>query len=353
MTITTAVPAGYAIERIDDLAARPEDEQRECAELVRGLDHEMVPEDPPAPVEVILSRFRSLPAMARRTDWLVRTTDRELVAGAAQFRYETDENPHLRESWVAVRPEHRRRGLGHRLLAELVRSAGDAPEIVLTFGSNDRIPAGEAFLRRIGARPGLATHVNQAAVADIDRALVRDWAHLDPPGYRLVWIDGDVPDELMSNVVAAYEAMNLAPRGDIRMNDWRQTPERIREWDGIRKRRGRERLLLLAIHDATGRTAGYTETAFDPRMPHVIQQQGTAVLPEHRGKGIGKWVKAVMLERVLPERPAARFVRTGNADVNAPMLSINTRLGFKPAWAGTWWQLPVPDARRYVEQRGL
>lgn len=351
--MSTATATDYAVERIDDLARRPENELREYAELVRTLDHEVVPEDPLAPVEVVLARFRSLPSMARRTDRLVRTPDGELVASAVQFRYETDENPHLRDSWISVRADHRRRGLGHRLLGELVGAAGEAPGLVLTFGSNDRVPAGEAFLRRIGAQPGLATHVNQAAVAEIDPALVREWAHLDPSGYRLVWIDGDVPDELMANVLAAYSAMNLAPRGDIRMNDWHETPERIREWDRIRRRRGRERRLLLAINAATGETAGYTETAFDPRMPHVIQQQGTAVIPAHQGRGIGKWIKAAMLERLLPERPSARFVRTGNADVNAPMLSINRRLGFKPAWASTWWQIPLPDARRYLEARGL
>jgi GNAT superfamily N-acetyltransferase len=182
---------------------------------------------------------------------------------------------------------------------------------------------------------------------------VRTWASLTPEGYRLVWIDGDVPDELMENVCVAYDAMNTAPLGTIQMNPWRQTPERTREWDAVRKKMGRERRLLLAIHDASGETAGFTETAFDARMPHVVMQMGTAVIPKHRGRDIGKWIKAVSLERVLAERPTARLIRTGNADVNAPMLSINERLGFKPAWANAWWQIPLADARRYVEARGL
>jgi hypothetical protein len=35
-------------------------------------------------------------------------------------------------------------------------------------------------------------------------------------------------------------------------------------------------------------------------------------------------------------------------DSNAPMLAINTRLGFKPAWAESTWELGIADARRYV-----
>lgn len=352
-SMSTTTASTYSVEGIDRLEARPEDELREVGALVQAIDHEQVPEDPTAPIEVVIGRLRAMPKMAERTTWLVRTPEGGLVGGAQQFRFRTEENPHLRDNWIGVLPAHRRRGLGLRLLADLVRGAGEGSEVVLTFGSNSRVPAGERFLEAMGAQRGLETHVNQSVIADMDRALIHDWAHLDPFGYRLVWIDADVPDELMPNVLAAYDAMNLAPRGDIQMNDWHETPERVREWERIRKERGRVRRLVLAIHDASGETAGFTETAYDRRTPHVIQQQGTAVIPAHRSKGIGKWVKAAMLERVLPEWSRATLVRTGNADVNAPMLSINARLGFKPAFAGTWWQIGLPDARRYVEARGL
>ena len=58
------------------------------------------------------------------------------------------------------------------------------------------------------------------------------------------------------------------------------------------------------------------------------------MLPKYRGHGLGKWLKAAMLEKVLAERPAVKFVRTGNADENVPMLKINHALGFKPYVVG-------------------
>ena len=70
-------------------------------------------------------------------------------------------------------------------------------------------------------------------------------------------------------------------------------------------------------------------------------------MPAHRSQGIGKWIKAAMLERAIRDWPAARLVRTGNADSNAPMLAINARLGFKPAWSVAIWEIGIADARRY------
>src|SRR5437773_10655316 len=101
----------------------------------------------------------------------------------------------------------------------------------------------------------------------------------------------------MPHDVQPWEAMNTAPRGASAMEDWQLTAAEVREFDRARRATGRERRLVLAIHDATGETAGYTEVVYDPRVPHVIQQQGTAVIPAHRGRGIGKWVKARSEER--------------------------------------------------------
>ena len=337
----------YTVEPVD-LATADDELIREVLGLTNVMSAERVPEDPPLSFDAFARRVRNRPTMVVARDWLARSRDGELVARGSIFRFEADTNQHLRDAGIDVLPAHRRRGIARQLLREILAAAGETDDIVIDWFASERVPAAAAFLKRIGAKQALISHTNQLDLGRLDRSLVRDWAALDPKGYRLEWIDGAVPDGLMRNVIAAYDAMNTAPRGDLAMEDWRTTPNEIREFDRSRRAMGRERRLVLAIDEATGATAGYTELLYDPWVPHLIWQQGTAVIPSHRGRGLGKWVKAAMLERATQDWPQARVVRTGNADANAPMLAINTRLGFRPAWADGVWQIGIADARRYL-----
>lgn len=102
------------------------------------------------------------------------------------------------------------------------------------------------------------------------------------------------------------------------------------------------------VEEATGAGAGFTGIFFDPRVPAVVHQGGTAVDPGHQGRDIGKLLKGAMAARVLDEMPGALFIRTDNAGTNAPMLAINDRMGFREAWWMDIWQLPLADAKRYA-----
>lgn len=338
----------YTVEPVD-LATADDDLLREVSALANTMAHERIPEDPPGSWEAFASRVRNRPAMVVTRDWLARSADGELVGRGYVVRFEADTNKHLRDAGIDVVPAHRRKGIAKLLFREIVAGAGEADDIVLSFFTNDRAPSAAAFLERIGAKRALTMHANELDLAQLDRGMVREWATIETKGYRLEWIDADVPEDRMNEVIVAYDTMNTAPRGDSAMQDWNTTPDQIREWDRSRRARGHERRLVLAIHVKTGETAGYTELAYDPKVPHLIWQQGTAVIPSHRGQGLGKRIKAAMLERAIRDWPNARRVRTGNADSNAPMLAINTRLGFKPAWAESIWEVGIADARRYVD----
>ena len=338
--------AGYRIDRVDPTEL-PEVEQEAIARLWQVMGQELLPEEPLRPLPAILARLRSKPA----NQWSARVRARDpkgnvvgFVAGSRSLN--EPENAHIIWCELQVHPAHRRKGLGAALWREFAQaSEGQHPEIVFMGMSSDRVPASEPFLRRIGAQPGLPMKANQLDLRAVDRAQIAEWARLDPAGYRLERIDNVVPDRLVAAYLAAANGMNDAPRGDLKMGDWKITEQQVRDRENWFTQVGVEWWLIVAVHEATGQGAGFTEVTYDPKQPWVVWQQGTAVIDPHRGHRLGLWMKAVMLDRILRERPEATVIRTGNANTNAQMLGINTQLGFKVAWQSILWQLPIANAR--------
>ena len=54
---------------------------------------------------------------------------------------------------------------------------------------------------------------------------------------------------------------------------------------------------------------------------------------------MGRALKAAMLRQVHEAHPEATVIGTNNAEVNAPILSINARIGFKVAWRNVDYQV--------------
>jgi GNAT superfamily N-acetyltransferase len=345
--------SGYTIDRVDPTALPPA-EQEAIARLFQRMWAEAIPEDPERALAAILPRLRT----ARPNSWSAHVRVRDgsgavVGWGAVNRSLNEPENAHLAWTELMVHPDHRRRGLGRAILGELVRAAeGQHPDLLLMGMESDRVPAGGAFLRAAGGQPGLPMKTNQLDLAAVDRAQVAEWAALPTPGYTLERIDGSVPERLLGAYLEAANGMNDAPKGDLRMADWKLTAEQVRDREGWFRSVGVEWWLILAVHDATGAGAGFTEVTYDPKQPTLVWQQGTATVPAHRGHRLGLKLKAVNLARILAERPAARYIRTGNANVNAQMLEINTKLGFRQAWQSTIWQLPAADAAAAARTAG-
>ena len=339
----------YHIESFEP-AVMPPAQLREAALFQQALQHERVAEDPLMVPEAIEARMRASSPGQWNAFFGARDKGGAIV-GYSVVGWQKNEpgNQHLRWCEVAVAPAHRRRGLGRALLRRAVQAVVDqGDDLVFMSQVTDRIPAAESFARAVGATPGLEMKTNQLDLAAVDRAKVDEWAAIAPAGYRLERIDGPVPADLIRPYIESASGMNDAPRGDLRMDDWELNEQQIRDRESWQQQAGIERWLILAVHDASGEGAGFTEVTYDPRVPHLIWQQGTAVIDAHRGHRLGLWMKAAMLKRILEHRKQARFIRTGNANTNAQMLAINTQLGFKPAWSAALWQLALADARKAV-----
>lgn len=320
-----------------DPVAAPPDARLAVGRLLAEAYAYACPEDPP-----LLPEREAMGLTHVTPDEAVRhfvVWDGEQALGWGSLEYSLSQNLHAAHARLIVHPECRRRGLGRELSRALEAVARREGRRVVTFGTSSQAPAGEAFARALNADPALPMRQSRLDLETVSGPLLDAWtARPDGDPYRLhLW--ERVPDEYLDRAAGMMMVMNTAPRGDLEVDDWTITPEMIRAWDAMTLEAGETRYFLAAEDTRTGQLAGYTEVFWSAERAALVYQGATAVRPEARGQGLGKWLKAAMLRRVQASCPGARWVRTNNADENAAMLGINVALGFQPWASFTEWQV--------------
>lgn len=315
------------------------------------IRRECLPDDPVTSDEECMRWWRSKPDSFVIEPWLAWNGAGEIVGKGFGMIFETDSNHHLMQFSLEVHPAYRRQGLDKQLLGYIVAVAQQNKRTLLAAGTNDRLPAGIQFMERIGARRGIEGHTNQLVIAELDRSLLDKWqqrAQERAAGFTLGLWRGPYPVDQLAEIAHLYSVMNSAPRDEMQMEDVTLTPVQLQEWDQNLLATQTERWTLYARENATGRLAGFTTVFWHPDRPHILDQGDTGVFPDYRGLGLGRWIKAAMLDKVLRERPQVTVVRTNNADSNAGMLKINHELGFKPFMAQCFWQVERTQVEDYL-----
>lgn len=335
-----------------DLRNASEQEYAAMNIFANQLRAEQLPDDPPIPIDEMVQGWHNMPRFQSMPTWVVWQADSSQIVARGHVGWlDVPENRHLVEFRTMVLPEYRRQGLARQLLALITQATRLENRHTLLTDTNERVPAGAAFMERLGARAGLAMHTNQLKIAELNRDLVRRWqdrAQERAAGFALGFWDGTYPEEDLQAIAELMQVMNTAPRGSLEIEDERFTPEQVRQIETSIFARGNQRWTTYARETKTGKFVGYTDVLWNPNRSEILQQRETGVFPEYRNHGLGRWLKAAMLDKVLRAHPEIKYVRTGNADSNAAMLKINNELGFKPYLSQTIWQVEIGQVEKYL-----
>lgn len=321
---------------------------------INRMRQERLPDDPPIPLTETIENLSTIPVFVELLMWSIWNADNTDIAGFGTIQLmRLEDNRHLAQFDISVLPEYRRQGMARKLLAQIAAAAQSDQRRLLMTSTVDRIPAGEAFMTCLGAQKGLEAHTNQLDIANLDPDLVGNWisrGQENSGGFTLGFWDGPYPEEQLAEIAELIDLTNQQPLGDLEIKDMHMTGEQLRQVEKNLFARRSQRWTCYLIDRATGKFAGYTETIWNPNRPMILSQEMTGVFPQYRNRGLGRWLKAAMLERVLHERPEVRYVRTGNADSNAAMLRINNELGFKPYMAAALWQVDLTKVKEYLNR---
>lgn len=277
---------------------------------------------------------------SHRLTWLAAGADGVPVGVAGLRVFTSPGQEHLAELELHVDPAHRRRGTGSLLLSAVVAACRTEDRRSLIASAAADGP-GEAFSETWGFRRALTLNHLVLRLDGTDRSDLLRLAGAEHPGYRLTGWTGTVPDGLAAAFAAAKNAMNDMPVGDLDYGSVAWDAGRVRAMAAVVADRGDTLLTVAAVHDS-GTMAGYTEILIPRGSGPRAQQYDTAVVPEHRGHGLGLWVKAAMVRQLRAEYPGVVEIETDNADDNVHMLAVNHRLGFSSYRRTCELQLDVP-----------
>ncbi|HEY3528012.1 MAG TPA: GNAT family N-acetyltransferase [Nocardioides sp.] len=231
-----------------------------------------------------------------------------------------------------VHPDHQRRGHGTRLLAATEEQAHSLGRTVLRTQARvgEGLQGNRLFAQRNGYTMAM-TEIERRLTFPIDLELLdRLAAHAAPyhAGYEIRAFVGPVPAELRASYVDLRNLIVVEmPHGDLDLEAGRDTLEDFDALERERAEAGRTAVSAFAVRD--GAVVAYADASVPGGDSKHVDQYGTLVHPDHRGRRLGMGVKCAQL-RLLGERfPDRHYIQTSNAEVNAQMVAINEALGFE------------------------
>jgi len=328
---------GIEIEQIHTPTA-PESLLRELADYYVIIEAEDMPGDPPIPLEMRITDWRHISTHYPEFRWILR--DEDGIAAAAVAAYDVDQNLENGFGRIHVHPDKRRRGYGRAIAGPMFDLLEDNGRKRLETWIKKDEPAG-ALAANLGLKQVYEDKRSRLSITDLDMNLMDVWigrAVERASDYELVYYQSPIPDDIVGKFCDLTYIMNTAPREDFEEEDEVMTPERWREMESNVIDSKAQLHNLIAIYKPTGDFAGYTQIKTQDLQADLAWQWDTGVDPTHRNKGLGRWLKAAMIKRVLGSHPEVSRVDTYNAGSNAPMLSINVEMGFRPVHIAHAWQ---------------
>jgi GNAT superfamily N-acetyltransferase len=279
------------------------------------------------------------------TAWLARAGTE--TVGVALLSLPTLDNLDNALGELLVHPQHRRRGVGRRLLARLTeeaRAAGRVRLIVEAWEPLDEPGPVVPFLTAVGARKALADQRRRLTLPPADPAALDTLAaraRASAAGYELVQWTGDTPAEWRDDIAALVARMTTdAPLDDLHYGPEHHDAARVAAQDAAHRARGIRRT-VTAARSPDGRLVAYTAIFQTTSVSWHAGQGDTIVTPEHRGRRLGMLVKLANLDLVRRECPELTAIDTYNADSNPWMVAINEAMGFRPHDRCSEWELDL------------
>lgn len=109
--------------------------------------------------------------------------------------------------------------------------------------------------------------------------------------------------------------------------------------------------IIFTVSQKDSGVLGFIEGSINNSEPDFFLQRLVAVKKDQRGKGIGKFMKALMLNDLRSNHPKAIKLKTANNDNNFSAVAINQKLGFEIIGTYKDFSVDVNQAIKTMEKK--
>lgn len=223
----------------------------------------------------------------------------------------------------------RRRGVGSALLDAAVAAARSEGRRSVLAQAEEGSP-GDLFLSARGFRRVLTLTYARLPLAHADLSRIDAIAEQAHDDYRLIEWEGTVPPELARTYADSRRAMDDMPMEGTDYGTVVWDVDRVVSAAEAIGKRGDLLHTVAAVDTRDGAVVGFSELVVPGDGRGDGQHYGTAVLPEHRGHGLARWMKAQSIRLARRRHPELGGLLTDTADSNTPMRRVNDTLGYLP-----------------------
>jgi GNAT superfamily N-acetyltransferase len=247
------------------------------------------------------------------------------------------------ELWVD--PTRRREGHGSRALAHLEARSRKLGRHALLFWVMEGIhERGSGANRAFAPRHGYSV-VEESVERELDwppptGELERRRSEFAPNArdYEIFSWRGAAPEELLTGRAHLSAMMPVeVPDAGYGVEEEHWDEARVRHHEQQTDEMGRDLLVAVARHRASGELVGYSELTVSREAPATAYQWDTLVVRAHRGHRLGALMKIATMQELERGGYPTRRIMTSNNSLNTAMIAVNEALGFYPTGGIVTW----------------
>ena len=246
---------------------------------------------------------------------------------------------------IFIVDSYRRQGTGTKFAKQAILALKELGVTKIDVGSVSQ--DGQRFLEQLGATLKSKFSDRNLSLGTMNWNIVNEWLGIRSklPNRWSIEFHTEITDDFIEQIVDLNHEIicELRSMGGYEFVSTRESE--IKDWQEFARWVGKtgEKYSCFLIKDDSGKVVGYTEGGFRNDNPAQFQQYVTGVTKSKRGLGLGKLLKALMLDCIRREHPEVQKISTGSNDLNDPMHGINNILGFTPGVTHSNYRILVEE----------